>query len=162
MKLPQLSSRIWLAICAFLLSVCVVLGVWAFKGPRRGDPIKKIARIARMDRLDLPPGQKQQARQLFREHRRSHRVVARALRRMERQLQRAIIDPNVSDDQLMELFDKIDAQQAALHRSRFRFTVELRQLIGAANMKPLFREWNKRKRGRDRHRGRGRDRQDQP
>lgn len=159
MKLPQLSSRIWLAICAFLLSVCVVLGVWAVKGRRHSDPLKK---IARMDRLNLPPGQKQQARQLFREHRRSHRVVARALRRMERQLQRAIVDPNVSDDQLMELFDKIDAQQAALHRSRFRFTMELRQLIGPENMRPLFRGWNKGKRGRDGHRGRGRDRQDRP
>lgn len=153
MKVPQLSSRVWLAICAFLLSISVVLGVLLVKDHHKGH--RKGPRLGKLSRLDIPKEQKQQVRQLFREHRRSHRQVARGLRKLEWQMHQALVDPTVSNEQLEEVFAKVAAQQTAIERSRLRFTLELRQLIGAENMKPLYREIFKRKghgkRGRRKH-----------
>lgn len=153
MKVPQLSSRVWLAICAFLLSISVVLGVLLVQdhldGPRHGSGMgpSKGPRLGKIDRLTLPPEQKQQVRQLFREHRRSHRQVARGLRKLKWQMHQALVDPTVSTQQLEAAFAEVAAQQTAIERSRLRFTLELRQLIGAENMKPLYREiFTKRKR----------------
>lgn len=158
MKFPVFSTRIWLAICAFLVTVVVILGVLLVKGHRggRGAGLK----LSKISRLELSQDKKREVRELFREHRRSHRIVAKELRRMERQLQRSLMDPATTAQQLEEAFAKISDQQRALERSRFSFTLKLRQLIGPANMRPLYRGHGKHGReGRrdDDHQRRGRD-----
>lgn len=154
MKIPAFSTRIWLAICAFLVTLVVILGVMVAKGhrgPRGPGPKLKLGKISR---LDLTPEKKKEVRQLFQEHRRSHRIVAKELRRMERKLQRALVTPATTEEQLREAFTAISAQQRALQHSRFAFTLKLRQLIGPANMKPLYRHLrgDEKRRG---HKGRG-------
>lgn len=149
MKIPAFSTRIWLAICAFLVTLVVILGVMLAKGhrgPRGPGPKLKLGKISR---LDLTPDKKQQVRQMFKAHRRSHRIVAKELRRMERKLQRALVSPEITEEQLRESFAAISAQQRALEHSRFAFTLKLRKLIGPAGMKPLYRHL----RGDDRRRG---------
>lgn len=163
MKIPAFSTRIWLAICAFLITLVVILGVMVAKGPRgKRGPSPKL-KLGKISRLDLTNEKKKEVRQLFREHRRSHRQVAKQLRRMERQLQRALVNPETTNDELQEAFAAIGAQQRALEQSRFAFTLELRQLIGPANMRPLYRHMD----DDDDHRGpnrggkrRGRDHRD--
>lgn len=161
MKFPVFSTRIWLAICAFLVTVVVILGVLLVNGPRgpQGPKLK----LGKINRLDLTREKKQQVRQMFKEHRRSHRLVARELRQKERQLQDALVSPATTDEQLQESFAAVTALQRALARSRFAFTLQLRQLVGPANMKPLYRQLGnkgrKGRRGRNEH-GRHRRGQD--
>lgn len=162
MKLPQFSPRIWLAICAFLLSIIVILGIVLAKGPhhhRKGGSLTAVPKLGKIHRLNLPAEQKQQVRALFKEHRRSHRVIAKQLRQVERRLQRALVDPATTEEQLRSHFSEISANQRALQQSRFTFTLRLRQLIGAANMRPLYRHLRRGKKHGD-HRGGDRDDRD--